>query len=1156
MRFEEEFEKSNQKFNDMKNTMKNDIGVRTIPMPSILRWMLLRTFLIVSLGAFITSVANAQITVPCSPNNPVIVTGDVNDVTCFGYENGEVDIHVSGGFPPYHYSWSNGATTEDLSGLAPGIYSVDVYDNWQCHGSAWFIIGQPSELQLEIVLTEPACGQPSGCAIMSGGTQPYNLFVFSCGFNDPNTQPTPSIALDANAQPYVTNNGGLVPTEEVLFEPSPNDPQMRCADNIPNGLYLVVLVDANGCVDYEWVHIQGNSGPHINATVIEPLCYGDNNGSIDVEISGGHPPYSCSWAIPSTDPLGQSQEIDPLLVNNCDLNNITAGTYLLLVEDANGCTTTHTFHVGQNDAVELDVVLTYPNCGGQPNACAFWSGGTGEYQIFVFQGPVLSPLPVEPVILVNANGDVSVTDLEPTADILPIPYPNPWTTDTVRCANGVADGHYLVVIIDSNGCYDYEWVHIEGTPGLTVSGTVTEPLCHGDANGSIDVEISGGTAPYSCYWALPLLENSTDPTGDLLPVDPTSVNNCSLENVSAGIYFLFVEDANGCTTTHTFHVGQNDPVNIDVELYYPDCGGQPDGCAFFSGGTGEYHIYIYEGPIVLPAPVEPEIFVDANGNVSVTDLSLTTDIAIPEPLPWYTDSILCAEDLPDGHFLIIIVDSNGCYDYEWFHVEGTPGLSIDATITEPLCHGHANGSIDVEISGGTAPYSCYWALPLLENSTDPTGDLLPVDPTSVNNCSLENVSAGIYFLFVEDANGCTTTHTFHVTQPTELELEIVIEYPLCGGQPDGCAFMSGGTAPYNLYVFSDPVIDPIILPEPTVSLDASGNATVDGLSLANEVDFLPDPTNGSVRCASNIPDGLYLVLLVDANGCYTYEYVEIQGTEGLSLNLDFDQYGAYACVNPEGGTAPYFVTWTDLSENIQFPAISQNCVYELPEGVYSVTVIDANGCEETEWFVIDPLPCSAGVAEVIPDEIWSGMGTTFHLINWSGSAIQWQFRTEFTTWLDVPNGTTSTFDTPPIYVASDKEIEVRALVICEDGNVLYSNVAVLTVYALEQFQSFVQPDPELFGVQTTSVNELDKEVNLSVYPSPTTGLVNLHSDDDHSNIEIIISDLNGRTISRSLYDQTISGQRIEMDLTGNTPGLYLVTFRSNTGMRTDRIVLK
>ena len=185
------------------------------------------------------------------------------------------------------------------------------------------------------------------------------------------------------------------------------------------------------------------------------------------------------------------------------------------------------------------------------------------------------------------------------------------------------------------------------------------------------------------------------------------------------------------------------------------------------------------------------------------------------------------------------------------------------------------------------------------------------------------------------------------------------------------------------------------------------------------------------------------------------------------------------------------------------------------------------------------------------------MGTTFQLSAWSGASIQWEFRTEFTQWLDVPNGTTSTFNTPPIYVASDKEIEVRARVMCADGNILYSNVAVLTVYALEQFQSLVQPDPELFGPQlSTSVNDVNKEIDLTVYPSPTTGLINLQSSEDQSNLEIIISDLSGRTIIRSLYDQTIAGQRLEIDLTGNTPGVYLITLRSDSGNRTDRIVLK
>lgn len=1341
----------------MRNNSKNDLGENTYPISGVLKRILLQATLIGGAIGLLAYVATAQISVPCSPNNPVVVTGDAADVTCFGYDNGAVDLHVSGGFPPYHYSWSNGATTQDVDGLAPGIYTVDVYDNWQCHGTAWFIIGQPTELELEIALTEQVCGQPSGCAIMSGGTPPYQLHVFRDPDILPVPQPTPDVLVDQNGDVSVTD---LTSATDVVFLPIPNDPNMRCVENIPDGLYLVILTDANGCFDYQWItidghtitidaditeplcfgqsngsidveigggtapyscywaipllenstdlngdllpvdpinidncslenitagiyflfvedangctatqtfhvgqndpvnvdvelfypdcggqpdgcayfsggtgeyhiylfegplavpidpvidiaqngdvsvtdlslstdvilpqpvpwftdsvicvddlpdghflivivdsngcfdyewfHVEGTPGLTVTGTITEPLCFGQSNGSIDVEIEGGTAPYLCAWAVPAlNDPNSEPQELDPALVDNCDLNNITAGYYFLFVEDANGCTVTHTFHVGQNDPVDLEFELTYPDCGGQPDGCAYFSGGTGEYQLYSFTGPIVLPAPNELDILIDQSGNVTVTDLSanvdlaPNTDILP-PVP-PFFTDSVICVEDLPNGHWLFVLIDSNGCYDYEWLHVQGTPGLTVGGTITEPLCHGDANGSIEVEIEGGTAPYSCYWAIPLLENSTDPTGDLLPVDPTNIDNCSLENVSAGIYFLFVEDANGCTATHTFHVGQNDPVNVDVELFYSDCGGQPDGCAYFSGGTGEYHIYLFEGPLTVPT--DPIIDIAQNGDVSVTDLSLSTDVVLTDPIPWYTDSVICVEDLPDGHFLIVIIDSNGCYDYEWFHVEGTPELTVTGTVTEPLCFGDSNGSIHIEIEGGTPPYTCAWAIP----SLDPNGPNQEIDPVLVNNCSLNNIPAGTYLLFVEDANGCTITRTVHVGQPSELQLEIVLEYPLCGGQPSGCVFMNGGTAPYNLYVFTNLIIDPVPLPVPDVTIDGNGNVSVDAMSQTSVLDFIPDPNNDHVRCVNNIPDGLYLVLLIDANGCYTYEYIEIEGTAGLSINLDFDQYGAYACAFPDGGSAPYMISWSDLSGDLFFPAISQECVYELPEGIYTVTVTDANGCSETEIFIIDQLPCSAGFAEVIPDEIWSGMGTTFHLSNFAGDAIQWQFRTEFTQWLDVPNATTAVFNTPAIFVASDKEIEVRARITCADGDVLYSNVALLTVYAIES-QEFVQmPDPELFGAQLTSISTPDEQIDLTVYPSPTTGQINLISDADQSNLEIIVTDLNGRTLTRAFHEQTIAGQRLEMDISGSTPGVYLVNFRSDRGARTERIILR
>ncbi len=489
------------------------------------------------------------------------------------------------------------------------------------------------------------------------------------------------------------------------------------------------------------------------------------------------------------------------------------------------------------------------------------------------------------------------------------------------------------------------------------------------------------------------------------------------------------------------------------------------------------------------------------------------------------------------------------------HVQGTPGLTVTASITEPLCFGDANGSIDVEIEGGTPPYSCAWAIP----STDPNGLSQQIDPSLVNNCDLNNITAGTYFLLVEDANGCTATQTFTVGQNDPVELDVILTYPICGGQPNACAYWGGGTGEYQVFVFQGPIISPLPV-EPEILVDPTGNVSVTDLEPSTDLLPIPYPnpwTTDTVRCANGVADGHYLVVVVDSNGCYDYQWVHVQGTEGLSINLDFDQYGAYACANPSGGTPLYMVTWSDLSGNLQFPAISQECVYELPEGIYSVTVTDANGCIETEIFIIDPLPCTPGIAEVLPDEIWSGMNTTFHLSSWSGDAIQWQFRTEFTPWLDVPNGTTEEFTTPPIYVASEKEIGVRARVTCADGSIHYSNVAILTVHVLEQFQFIAPPDPELFGVvEYTSVNDLELDAEFSVYPSPTTGLVNLVSDKDHSELEISVMDLNGKTVLHTGHQQTIAGQRINLDLTGRTPGLYMIHMRYEHGMRTERIILR
>ncbi len=121
---------------------------------------------------------------------PSLDSAIVNDVRCFGQQNGSININVHQGTKPYTYEWSNGLTFEDISSLLPGMYSVTFTDSIGCTGSASFEIGQPDSIIVsEPILTCPGFQMDNGTASLNvtGGEMPY-VFFWSTG--DQTSDPT------------------------------------------------------------------------------------------------------------------------------------------------------------------------------------------------------------------------------------------------------------------------------------------------------------------------------------------------------------------------------------------------------------------------------------------------------------------------------------------------------------------------------------------------------------------------------------------------------------------------------------------------------------------------------------------------------------------------------------------------------------------------------------------------------------------------------------------------------------------------------------------------------------------------------------------------------------------------------------------------------
>src|SRR5690606_1062047 len=245
----------------------------------------------------------------------------------------------AGGTEPYTYLWSNGATTEDITDLAAGDYTVTVTDANGCETEQTFTVGTDDvTITLTGVAVDAVCTASNGSITLTieGGTPDYTISW--------------------------TGPAGFTSTDKDLSGLAP-------------GTYNVTVTDANGCEATTSVEV-GVEDVTITVTpvIVNTTCIA-TIGSIDITVAGGTEPYTYLWS------NGATTE---------DITDLAAGDYAVTVTDANGCETEQTFTVGTEDVtitvtgVAVDAVCTASNgtitltiAGGTPDYTISWTGPNG-----------------------------------------------------------------------------------------------------------------------------------------------------------------------------------------------------------------------------------------------------------------------------------------------------------------------------------------------------------------------------------------------------------------------------------------------------------------------------------------------------------------------------------------------------------------------------------------------------------------------------------------------------------------------------------------------------------------------------------------------------------------------------------------------------------
>ncbi|MGB0881633.1 MAG: T9SS type A sorting domain-containing protein [Vicingaceae bacterium] len=825
------------------------------------------------------------------------ITSSTTDVNCVGGNTGAIDITPSGGTLPYTFSWSNGATTEDINGLTAGNYTVNITDGTGCQFSEDITVGSLPPITISLANSmDEFCGQVNGSISINvtGGSGSYG---------------------------YSWDNGS----------------SSQNLTNIAGGSYIVTVTDANGCQANETFNILNNVSNcsaycylTVQASTTDEDC-GNGTGTIDVTIAQATQPYTYTWS------NGATTE---------DQSNLNAGTYTITVTDANQCVETLDVTIGNNTG-NLTIAsnqLTNENCGNSDGTIDITvSGGTlpysfswdnaattedisnlsaGDYTVTITDGNgctfnetfnivnntgnLAASTTILNEICGNSAGAINLT-VTGNAGNLTYLWNNGATTEDIT---GIAAGLYSCTITDANGCIlttpSYNVINESSTLLLT-NTSITNEDC-GNGAGTIDITIQGGTTPITFLWS-------------------NAATTEDLTGLSAGTYSCTITDNNGCEVqTGTLNLF-NSPGNLSVATDF----------------------------------VTEEICGNGSGAIFVT----TTGGTAPITHSW--DNGSTSEDISNlsaGNYELTTTDANGCSFTHNETVTNTSGtLSLDnAVLTDENCN-DGSGAIDLFISGGTTPYTFAW------------------DNGSTSE-DLTGLSAGAYNVTITDANGCTVDGNYNISNNTNtLAVTFVATAENCSNSAGGIDItVTGGTAPYTFLwntgattedltnipggIYSCTITDAasceILTGDITINNnpgslsvsattrdescgDGNGGIFLNVSGDAGGLSYTWTPNVSTIDSAINLSAGMYLYTVTDANGCTITDSSEIFNNAG-TLSHDNTITTDEMCgdgngsidITVSGGTAALTFLWNNAATTEDLSGLS--------EGIYSCTITDAAGC--------------------------------------------------------------------------------------------------------------------------------------------------------------------------------------------------------------------
>jgi len=665
------------------------------------------------------------------------------------------------------------------------------------------------------------------------------------------------------------------------------------------------------------------------------------DGSATVVAAGGTPPYLYAWSSGG---------------HNAAEAGLVAGTYTVTVTDILGCTAT------------TSVIITQPTL--------LTSAISASTNVSCFVGN---------------NGAATVTPAGGTPA-----YSYAWSNGAITpSTTNLIAGTYTVTVTDAQGCTTSTPVIITEPTLLTATiSAITNVSCFTGNNGSSTVTAGGGTIPYTYLWS-------------------NGNNSATANGLAAGSFTVTITDALGCTATTSVIITEPTlltiavPTSTNVSCFM---GNNGTANSVVNGGTapytylwsngaiaaslsgltaGTYTVTTTDGlgctasaSVIITEPTLLSATIASSVNVSCFSMSNGSAVSIaaggtpPYSYLWSSGSNLpAATGLSAGNYTITITDALSCTATESIVIT-EPALLISAitSSTNVSCFGGSDGSVTANANGGTLAYNYLWS-------------------NGAANASANGLSAGTYSVTITDAQGCTTSTSVIITEPTLLTSSITGSINAsCFGSNNGSITVTavGGTLPYG-YAWSNgsnsATATGLIAGTYTVTITDNHNCTSTSVATITHPDLLiaSIPTAVNIACfgehtgtvggnaiggvspyqynwsngintssATNLAAGAYSVTINDANGCTSTATVTLTEPPALKLSVHTTDIlcngnntgSATATVN--GGVSPYTYSWTPTG--FHTPTVTN-----LAAASYTSRVDDAHGCSISEPFdIVEP----------------------------------------------------------------------------------------------------------------------------------------------------------------------------------------------------------